>query len=138
MPLSRLRPPSGGPARLYERARLARVREFLGPTIGPQLIEMIDEGERIQLVLAGRGWESALADEGERLGRDLAKRLGRSHVELIVRSRPDAEPVLAPAAAGRKAQEPPGELPKREEMLERLARLGARFAERGRDVRDES
>ena len=135
--MARLKPPSGGPARLYERARLARVRELLGPTIGPQLLELIDRGERIELVLAGRGWENALESERETLARRIARRLGRAQVELVVRSRPDAEPVVGPAGVARRTQEVPSELPDREEMLERLARLGARFAERARDAGDE-
>lgn len=138
VPIARLRPPSGGPAKLYERARLARVRELLGPAIGPQLVEMVDEGTGIQLVFAGRGWERALEGERARLSLELARRLGRPRVELSVRSRPEADPVARPASplleeSAERSREPLD----REELRERLSRLGARFAERRRDAGDE-
>ena len=136
VPIGRLAPPSGGPPRLYERARFSRVRELLGPTIGPQLLELRDRGDRVELVLAGRGWEQALAAELERLAAGVARRLGRASVELVVRSRPDAESPTARSRPGARETHP-GEIPGPDEARERLARLGARFEERRQEESDE-
>jgi hypothetical protein len=130
-PLARLSPPPGGPPALYRAARRARVRALLGPAAGRHLLDVREAPDAVELRFAGRGWERALEGELEELAPRVARVLGRSTVELVVRSCPDALPPVRPGAAPtRPRAEPPGG-----SRRERLERIAARLRARGEPLR---
>ncbi len=77
LPLSKIKLPSGGPARLYRLALLARLREAIGMPAGAALIDYRLSDEGLTLTLDDGALCRALASDEAVLARRLGEVVGR-------------------------------------------------------------
>lgn len=131
--LGRLPIPDGSPPRLFLKARLARVRDILGPALGPHLVEVTESEGRMILAFAGERWEITLSTTIPVLARRLAEALGRPGLAVEVVSAPKARACLPPrsgAARGESVTDLRERIRKVEEKLAPLAKRDVDSRER--------
>ncbi len=116
-----LSPPPGAPARVWRAVRLARARAALGEPLGRHLVAVRAREGRVELELAGSGWERCLDPADGRLRAALGAALGAAVREVAVVSRPDRAP-LPTQSDGREAGCRPDAAVEPAERLRALAR----------------
>jgi len=89
VPVSRVPLPPGAPAGLLHVLRRARLREALGPELGPLLRDWHRRGDEVVLVLADSSrFARLVAGMGSELRAAVSRALGREIARVVVRSAP--------------------------------------------------
>lgn len=125
--LGAFRPPPGAPPALHRRARLARVREALGPELGRCLKTFTGPREGVVWLQLHGTWRAALRDRRDELAERLSKALGRQvrDVEIV-----ELAPLTARKPQGSAARARGEQTPSPRERLERLRDALARRTRR--------